>query len=282
MKPIFLLALSFCGLAASAQSDSTARTDSVPKAKPQFKISLNYNSNLHYYGRTDSIRSSGYFPMAEFWATPNFYINAAPIFVNNSLQSFEYAGAVATIGFQKVTKKWITGLYALKPFYTAEARLVQSALKAQTGASVTRLNKLLNLTLGADAKFSSAVDFGASAGIDHLVRIELGKGVFVIDPGVTVNAGTQQFSSTYVKKGSGSNSPLPVPLPGNNGGSSSTVTETGRRFAVLSYEATLPLIYARDHWMLLVTPGFVAPQNLVAGEYGKAMGYVTAGVKYTF
>ena len=272
MKPVLVLALSALSLGASAQSDSL-------KAKPQFKLSLHYLSSLHYYGRTDSIPGSGYFPMAEFWPTENFYVNAAPVFVSNALQSFEYAGAVATAGYQKVTQKWITSLYALKPFYTAEARLVQSALKAQAGASITRRNQVLNLTLGADAKFSSAVDFGASAGIDHLVRIGAGKGVFVIDPGLTINAGTQNFSSTYVTKGPGKSSPLPLPLPGSNN-SSTTVTETGRRFVLLSLEASVPLIYVRQHWMLLLTPAFVSPQHLLAGEYGKPTAYVTAAVKY--
>lgn len=276
MKPILVLAFAISNLVACAQTDST-------KAKPQVKLSLNYNSNLHYYGRTDSIQSSGYFPMVEFWATPNFYVNAAPIFVSNSVQSFEYAGSVASIGFQKVTPKWITSIYALKPFYTEEARLVQSALQAQTGVSLTRLSKVVNVTIGGDVKFSNAVDFGATAGIDHLVRIESGKGIFILDPSFTVNAGTQQFSRTYVQKGSGGSNPLPLPIPGNaSGNSSSTVTETGKRFTVLSYEASVPLIYVQKKWMLLLTPAFVAPQNLVAGEYGKPMAYVTASVKYTF
>ena len=75
-----------------AQQDSTA-------SKPQFKIGVNYNSGINYFGRTDSLKSSAVFPMAELWFTPDLYINAAPIFVNNAVQQFEYAGTVATLGF---------------------------------------------------------------------------------------------------------------------------------------------------------------------------------------
>ncbi|RYY64685.1 MAG: hypothetical protein EOO12_09000 [Chitinophagaceae bacterium] len=113
------------------------------------------------------------------------------------------------------------------------------------------------------------------------MRIRRGKNLFLIDPSLTVNGGTQQFSRTYTRKNEGNNS-LPLPLPGNGGASSSTVTETGRRFTLLSLEASVPLIFVRRHWMLLLTPAYVAPQNLLAGEYGKELLYVTAGVKYTF
>ncbi|TCJ15837.1 hypothetical protein EPD60_07710 [Flaviaesturariibacter flavus] len=277
MKKIFLALALLPGTALLAQSDST---------KPQLKLSVNYNSNLHYYGRTDSFRSSGYFPMVELYITPKFYVNAAPIFVSNKFQSFNYAGTVATAGYLNVTDKWLTSIYALKPFYTSEARLVQSALKAQAGASVGRLNKVANVTLGADVKFSDAVDFGASAGLDHIFRHMLpgSGGVIVVDPTVTVNAGTQRFSTTYVKQQNGNgNGPLGLPIGNGNGnGGASTETVQSNRFNILSYEASVPVIYVRGKWMLLATPAWVSPQNLLAGEYGKDQFYVTAGLKYSF
>jgi hypothetical protein len=287
MKQIFLMLLLVVSFAATAQTDTTGnkpQKDSTRKG-PQFKLSLNYNSNLHYYGRTDSFRSSGFFPLAEFYITPKFYVNAAPIFVSNKFQSFDYAGTVATVGYLNVTDKWITTAYALKPFYTASAQLVQSALQAQTGVSVTRLRKGINVTLGADAKFSDAVDFGASAGLDHIIRKILPKrrGVIVVDPALTVNAGTQRFSTTYVKKQNSGSGPLGLPIGNGNGsGGSSTETVQQNRFSVLSYEASVPIVYVRGKWMLLATPAYVLPQNLLPGEIGKDQFYVTAGVKYSF
>ena len=92
-------------------------TDSTDKAKTQFKISINYNSGLNYYGRTDSLKSKGVFPLAELWFSPKFYINAAPIFVYNKMQSLQYAGSVASLGYLNASDKWISSLYLLKPFY---------------------------------------------------------------------------------------------------------------------------------------------------------------------
>ena len=62
------------------------KTDSIKQEGVQFKFSLNYNSGLNYYGRTDSLKSTGFFPLAEIWVSPKVYINAAPIFVNNKIQ----------------------------------------------------------------------------------------------------------------------------------------------------------------------------------------------------
>src|SRR3954470_22577988 len=139
-----------------------AQTDSTGKTKVEFKVGAFYNSHLNYYGRTDSLKSSGFFPVAELWVDEAFYVTAAPVFVNNSTVSFDYAGTVATIGYQfsSEDKKWMGNLYGLKPFYEKSSQLVQSALKAQAAFSLSNINKAINVTGGADVKFSDKVDYG--------------------------------------------------------------------------------------------------------------------------
>jgi len=276
MKHIFsiLFLASFINMA-SAQ-------DSTQKSKPQLKLGLNYNSGLNYFGRTDSLKSNGVFPMMEFWINNNFYVNAAPIFVNNALQKMDYAGTVATVGYQYMNEKWLTNLSVIKPFYEASAELVQSALKAQANMSFTCLNKVANITFGADAKFSDKVDFGATAGLDHIIRIQnKDNSVLLFDPAVYAYAGTQQFSRTYTRKKSG------LPLPGRN--SEEQVTETGTRFNILAYEASLPIIFAKNNIMFIVTPSYILPQNLITvpnrpdlSEKGENLFYTTLSLKYSF
>jgi hypothetical protein len=258
----------------NAQSDSSAE-------KISFKLGINYNSRLHYYGRTDSLKSSGIFPLAELWFGKHVYVNAAPIFVNNALTQFDYAGTVASLGYQNITKKWISTLSVLKPFYKESSQLVQSALKAQANASFSRLTKVVNVTVGGDVKLSDKADFGASAGLDHLIRIENKDGsVVVIDPSFYVNAGTQNFSNTYYKKQPGF---LFIP------GTTEQVTENEQKFNILSYEVSLPLVYAKRKWLVMATPAYVIPENLVTipgrpdlSERGENLFYVTMGVKYSF
>lgn len=198
------------------------------------------------------------------------------------MQHFEYAGSVATIGYQKVTDKWITGVYLLKPFYKESSELVQSALKAQSGVNVSFFNKYINLNLGSDVKFSDKVDFGATGGVDHLIRIQnKDNSVLVLDPAFYVYAGTQNFQRSYYKK----NNTGFLLFPGNE----QLVTEEVNRFSILAYEVTMPIVYAKKKWTFIATPSYILPQNLVTvpnrpdlSERGENMFYSTLTAKYTF
>ena len=261
---------------AEAQSDSAKEND-----KAQFKLGVYYNSGLNYYGRVDSLHSSGFFPLAEIWFNKNFYINAAPVFVNNKLSGFDYAGTVASAGFRfNSDNKFAGNIYFVKPFYKDNSQLVQSALKGQVASTFTWLNKFINITAGADMKFSDNTDYGATAGLDHIFRYELpGQSVLVIDPSANLNAGTQQFTKTYYKQSSFLFFP----------GAEQTVTENVNNFNILSYEFSMPVIYAKTKWQLLVTPAYVIPEHLIIvanrpdlSERGKELFYVTIGAKIIF
>ena len=270
---IILIVLSCISASLYAQSDSTAR-------KFSFKLGTYYNSNLNYYGRTDSLRSSGVFLMAELWFNNKFYINAAPVFTHNSMTGFQYAGTVATAGYAYNNGKSAGHFYFVKPIYKDNSQLVQSALKALTAANFTWINKIVNVTGGADVKFSGNTDYGVTTGLDHIFKKEWpGNYMLIIDPSAYVYAGTQQFTRTYREK---TVSPL---FPGPD----RFVTEDVKKFNILSYEFSVPVIYSKRKWMLLAIPSYVIPQNLVRvenhpdlSERGKKMFYVTVGSKISF
>ncbi len=256
-------------------------SDSTKKEWSVFRLGINYSSNLNYFGRTDSLRSSGFFPLAEVWFTPGLYVNATPVFINNTLQHFEYAGTVVTAGYQvNVNDKWLGHFYALKPLYRENTALVQAALKAQTGMVLTYINPIMNVTLGGDMKFSDQLDFGATAGIDHLIRFPVSEGkVLAIDPSAYVYAGTQQFSSTRIKKNNF------IFLPGNE----EQITETSAQFNILAYELSVPIILATEKLELTAAPSYIIPRNLIEvegrpdmSEYGKKTFCVTLGAKMNF
>lgn len=271
---IVMIVLCCFSVAAHAQSDSAI-------SKFSFKLGTYYNSSLNYYGRTDSLRSSGVFPIAELWFNNKFYINAAPVFTHNSMAGFQYTGAVATAGYAYNTGKSAGHIYFVKPIYKNNSQLVQSALKAQAAASFTWLNKIVNISGGADIKFSGNTDYGATAGLDHIFRKQLSSNsILIIDPSVYLYAGTQQFARTYYEK---SNNFFLFP------GTDRLVTEDVNKFTILSYELSVPVIYSKGKWMLLATPSYVIPQNLIVienrpdlSERGKKMFYITLGGKVSF
>lgn len=277
MKAVaFFFFLMTASLVTSAQADSSAKV-----GKTQFKIGTFYVSSLNFYGRTDSLRSSGYFPLAELWFNNKIYINAAPVFTNNKISSLEYAGTVATLGYQERSKneKFFTHIYFIKPFYRSGTELPQSVLKAQASTTVAYQNKILNLNGGVDLRLSDQLDIGLSAGIDHIFRKQLNNMVLVLDPSAYINAGTQKFTKTYYKQSSFLFFP----------GAEQQVNEEVSKLSILSYEFSMPTIFAFNKFQLIINPAYVIPQNLIKienrpdlSERGKEMFYVTAGLKFTF
>lgn len=272
--PNFLLV--FFSIAAIAQTDTISLKD-----KPQFKLGLYYNSKLNYYGRTDSLQSSGFFPVAEFWVNKNIYITAAPVFISNTAASLEYAGSVATAGFRfEKEKKSISNIYLVKPLYKDNSQLVQSVLKAQAIATHSFQNKILNITIGGDIKLSDQLDYGATAGLDHILRFELpGQTVLVLNPSAYINAGTQQFTKTSYKQSGFLFFP----------GAQQEITEEVNKFNILSYEFSMPVVFAKGKMLLIANPAYVLPQNLITisnrpdlSERGENMFYITVGAKMNF
>ena len=254
----------------------------VKKKEGSFKIGVFYNSYLNYYGRTDSLQSSGVFPLAELWLNNKFYISAAPVFVNNATQNMEYAGTVATAGYYTKSKneKFAIHTWFTKPFYEPGTQLVQSALKAQANTGFSWLNKYININAGGDVKLSDKLDYGLTAGLDHLFgnKFEKEWQLFVI-PSAYMNAGTQHFATTYYKK----NSFLFF------SGIEQQVTEEVSKLNILSYEFSMPIVLAKNKLQIILNPAYVIPQNLVTvegrpdlSESGKEMFYATVGAKITF
>jgi hypothetical protein len=102
----------------------------------------------------------------------------------------------------------------------------------------------------------------------------------VIDPSIFAYAGTQRFSRSYVKR-KRQNLPLFV--------TDEQVTESVNKFKILAYEATSSVIFLKRKLMLMVTPSFIIPLNLLVipgepglSEKGENTFYITTGIKYSF
>jgi opacity protein-like surface antigen len=267
MKKIYLVML----LLAPVMSFSQA-PDSTADKKNEFTASANYQSNLHYFGRVDSLRSSGLFPIIGYQLKNGLYVQGTAVFVQNPATPFTYTGASAELGYKFPESEHFEGnIFVSKFFYKDQSVLVQSALQAQTGVNVSYKNKILNFNLGGDLKFSERTDVGATVGIDHLFvkRIEgWDKSAVAIMPSVTINAGTQNFSQTYIEK----TNVWGVPVTRQR-------TEKVERFNILSYEFSAPVVLVVGKMNAYVVPSYVMPQNLLADiEKGENLFYVTLGL----
>lgn len=248
--------------------------------KNEFAASVNYQTALHYFGRTDSLKSSGLFPSLGFQLKNGLYAQSNFIFVQNSSQSTSYTGATVEAGYRFPQTDHFTGnLFYSQFLYRDQSTLVQSALKSQTGLNLSYTNKILNINGGVDLKFSNQTDIGATLGVDHLFIFNKGmkNAAIAIDPSVYAYAGTQQFSNTYLEK----RNFLGVPVTQQR-------TDRVTQFNILSYEFSMPIVLVVGKFNAAVTPAYVMPQNLVTvagrpdlSEKGKNLFYMTlsAGVR---
>jgi len=270
MKKILTILAIILSTTAIAQSDSSAH----------FIIAATYNSAMNYYGRVDSLRSKGFYPSLGFTMKNGLYATSTFVFIRNSMVN-EYAATLIEGGynFSNRNNTWAGSLSASKYFYKADVSLVQSAVKELVSGSLTHLNKVVNITISANVKFSGYTDIGVQAGLDHIIRFgNVFGGVIVLDPGVNAFGGTQNFTKTaYQQKNF-----LLFPV------AEEQVTTSTRKFNLLSYELNMPVVYAYKKLNLILTPAYVLPQNLITvtgqpalSERGANLFYVTATAKLT-
>ena len=246
--------------------------------KDEFSASVNYQSALHYFGRTDSLKSSGLFPSVGFQSKTGLYAQGNFIFVQNASLANTYAGTTIEAGYRFPQTTHFSGnLFYSQFFYKDKSTLVQSALKSQTGINLSYLNKIANINGGVDLKFSNQTDAGATLGLDHLFLFADPEThtAFAFDPSVYVYAGTQKFSTTYLEK----KNLLGIPV------AQQSTEQQVTQFNVLSYEISMPVVFVMGKFNASVTPAYVIPQNLVTvagrpdlSERGKEMFYVTLSV----
>jgi hypothetical protein len=267
MKKIYLVALALIPVMTFAQ-----QTDSTAEKKNEFNASINYQSNLHYFGRTDSLKSSGLFPIVGYQLKNGLYVQGTAVFVQNPATPLSYTGASAELGYKFPDREHFEGnIFVSKFFYKDQSVMVQSALNAQTGINLTYKNKIVNVNLAGDLKFGDRTDVGATAGVDHLFvkKIEAWqKAAIAFMPSATINAGTQNFTQTYIDKGN----VVGIPVTRQR-------TEQVERFAILSYEFSAPIVLVVGKMNVYVMPSYVMPQNLLTDiEKGENLFYVTAGL----
>ena len=280
---LFLITVHFTKaqtLPATKQDSLLAAPVTTPeKKKTALTIGTIYLPKLHFYGRTDSLKSTAIAPNLLLQFGNGIYLSSTVIFLNNKQTPFNYGATIAGAGYRFGKLKGLAGSIYGDLFFYANKGLVQSSQKGQVGFNLSYLNSFLNINGSGSTIFSDNNDYFTSVGVDHRFRFKKGKSIFVIIPSFTANAGTQNFTSTYYKTRSANGIPLPP----------EQVTETSKKFQLLSFEASVPIVYVYKKLALSFTPGYVIPQNIikVAGrpdlsENASNLFYANVGVFFTF
>lgn len=254
--PVVVLLLAAAAAASAQTTDSLHIKDSVTAEKTHLIIGASYNSGLNYYGRVDSLHSKAFYPFVGIAIKNGLYVNASFVFLHNSLQS-QYAATSLEGGYNFKDHKgnWAGNLSVTRFFYRQDIDLVQSAIREMASASLSNMNKVLDITIGASVKWSDRADLGGQIGVDHIFRFPdlFGNDVLVVDPSANVYAGSQNFTRTYYEQ----KNLLFLPVDQQQ------VIMTTQQFNILAYEFSLPMVYGYKKMNLIVTPAYVIPQNLI-------------------
>ena len=261
-----------------SSNNSFSQDDTTETRKNVFTAGVNYQSRLHYFGRTDELKSNGLFPSIGYELKQGFYGNANIIFINNAANSISYTGAVIEGGFKFPEKnKWSGNIFYSHFLYNSNSVLVQSALNSQAGINGVYSNDIINLNAGADVKFSDRTDFGITAGVDRLFIYSIPdtKNAVAVNPSFYVYAGSQNFTETYSENSGRS----------RRGGIGTSTKKQVTGFNILAYEFSAPIVFVTGKFNASLTPSYILPQNLYTvpnrpdiSETGGNMLYWSAGI----
>ena len=266
------------GLLVFSASNSQNVEDS---ATNEFSAGLNYQSALHFFGRVDSLKSSGLFPTIGLKSKSGLYFNSSFIFIQNSASPLTYTGTILEGGYRFPFHKNFSGnIYYNHFLYQDKSVLEQAALKGQAGVNTSYNNKVANVNVGGDVKFSEGqTDFGLTVGLDRLFLFSnvINNVVLAFNPALNIYSGTHNYFQNVKKNnGQGLGSLL-------NPNSSSL--QKAKQFELLAYEISAPLILVKGKFNAYISPAYIAPQNLVSvsgrpdlSERGSNLFYFTAGV----
>lgn len=263
----------------------TARSQNVEdSAKNEFSASINYQSTLHYLGRVDSLKSSGLFPLIGFKSKIGLYLNSTFIFFQNSTTPLKYTGTIFEAGYRFPYSKNFSGnVYYNHFLYQDKSVLQQAALKGQAGLNTVYNNKVANVNVGADVKFSSGqTDLGVTAGLDRLFVLNnvIENVALALNPSAYIYSGTHNyFQNVKNSRGQGLGSVF------GNGNAGSSSLQQAKRFEILAYELSMPVVLVKGKFNAYISPAFVMPQNLVTvsgrpdlSERGSNLFYFSAGL----
>ena len=261
------------GLLLSFKAHSQNVRDS---AKNEISFGINYQSHLHYFGRVDSLKSSGVFPVIGLKSSTGLYLNSSFIFIGNASQSLSYTGTILEGGYRFPYSKNFSGnIYYDQFLYQDKSILQQAALKSQAGINTAWNNKIVNVNVGGDVKFSnSQTDYGLTVGLDKLFIFKgiIEKGAIALDPSAYIYSGTHNYFQNVKGRSI-------LGLPAGNAS-----LQQANKFSVLAYEFSMPVVLVKGKFNVYVSPAYVMPQNLVTvsgrpdlTERGSDLFYFSAG-----
>lgn len=258
---ILLTGLSLFGLQVHAEE-----SDTIKVKKSSFAVGLKYLSNNVYLGRIDSANIMYLVPSIGYYHKSGLHIGASLSYQLdaglNKIDAFSFEG-----GYDFSIGKKLTGGVSLeKYFYDMNSISFNSVNELGLTSNFAYDLDVVSLNAGAGLAFNDKTDVITEIGLNK--SFEMGK--LVIEPGVKLNAGTQNYYNSYLvagkshitgNKGHGKGSVK----KGNSGTTTTSATtysvEAASGYKVLDYEISIPISYSLHNFKFNLVPTYAIPVN---------------------
>jgi hypothetical protein len=275
----------------SAQSNKNSVSEITSNEESFFLTDISYINDAVFMGRRDSIAAPYIYPSFSYYDKSGFFADASFSYLINSDENRIDLFLLST-GFLFKWDKWNAGISGTAYFYSEDSYNVRSETVGDISGFLTYDLNIVDVSLLASTFFNNGSSADIFAGLMLDKALYSSDRSFVIDPTLTIYAGSQYFYEEYYNtsrlgnrkgQGMGTGSSLP-PV--------TTVVEINEasKFQVLNIEVGLPMQYQHKHFIFSFTPVLALPQSsatittedAVLTEELESTFYFSAGISYWF
>jgi len=284
-----LLFLLFLQLNLSAQNSKHSESEITAKEESFFLTDISYINDVVFMGRKDSIAAPYIYPSLTYFDKSGFFADASFSYLTSSDQG-RIDLFLISAGFLFDWDQWNAGISGTLYFYNDESYNVQSETVGDLSGFLSYDLNIVEISVLASTFFNNenSADFFAGLMLD---RAFFNKDQsFLIDPTLTIYAGSQYFYEAYYntsrlgnRKGKGMGSAISQPTE-----NTPVMINEASKFQLLSIETSLPMHYQYKHFIFSFTPVLALPQSSptiitedeVIKEELKRVFYFSAGISY--
>ncbi|MCX2720093.1 hypothetical protein [Lentiprolixibacter aurantiacus] len=287
----WILAILFLPMALIAQNGKNTASEITASDESFFLTDISYINDAVFMGRRDSIAAPYIFPSIGYFDKSGFFANASLSYLTSSDENRVDLFLISA-GFVFEWERWQAGISGTAYFYNEDSYNVRSETVGDLSGFLTYDLKIIDLSLLASTFFNNGSSADIFAGLMLDKAIYSNDNSFVIDPTLTIYAGSQYFYEEYYntsrlgnRKGQGTGTGTSDPLT-----PTSVEIKEASKFKVLSIEVGLPMQYQHNHFIFSFTPVLALPQSsatitteeAVFEEDLESTFYFTAGISYWF
>ncbi|WP_210463960.1 hypothetical protein [Rufibacter roseolus] len=307
MKNLFGFCFLFCFWLTSAASaeekaptlvaPSPAQVQDTATKNGWWTVGLETANNASFFGRNTAQQYPYVAASLTYTHTSGLFISAMSYQLFNTEDFIDETDVSAGYSF-KIGNRFDGLVSYSRFFFGPNTPLVKSVTSNAATASGTLDWKYLLTGVTASYIFGGSSDLFTVLDNSRYIPLQnlwKGKNPVGIDPKFSIIAGTQEFAQTHTvetqnkKKGLGTVLDPLNPIGngngkgnGNGGTTTTTTTTTSKRFKVLNYSITVPLVFSLYNVDIEPAYRFALPVNRLEGDESKAQSYASLNLSYTF